>query len=143
MGLAAVMWGSFFDKVHKPYFTMKLHSPELIPNVTCKEPAPCSVFIFAAMDWCRSCVSCGDPMGCNGVCGDPVGCNGVCGDPVGCNGVCGDPVGCNGVCGDPMGCNGVCGDPVGCNGVCGLQHQLPIVQIALLKARVSMKKHNS
>ena len=79
VGLAAVMWGSFFDKVHKPYFNMNLHSPELIPNVTCKEPAPCSVFIFAAMDWCRSCVSCGDPVGCNGVCGDPVGCNGVCG----------------------------------------------------------------
>ena len=61
VGLAAVMWGSFFDKVHKPYFNMNLHSPELFPNVTCKEPAPCSVFIFAAMDWCRSCVSCGDP----------------------------------------------------------------------------------
>ena len=62
VGLAAVMWGSFFDKLHKPYFTMKLHSPcrmfskcNMAPP--CEEPSPCSAFISAAMDWCRSCVS--------------------------------------------------------------------------------------
>jgi len=104
MGLAAVMWGSFFDKVHNPYFTIKLHPLRTYSKcnmaLPCEEPAHCSAFISAAMDWCRS-------------------------------------------CGEPVGCNGVCGDPVGCNGVCGLKNELPIVQTAQLKARLSMKKHNS
>jgi len=66
--LAAVMWGQ-----GNPYLTIKLHPLRTYSKcnmaLPCEEPAPCSVFISAAVDWCRSCVSCGDPVGCNGVCG--------------------------------------------------------------------------